>query len=301
MSTEGKVERIGLGETTAWRERRSTQQRLWLALVYLILTGGLFLILIPLGWMISTSFKTLEQSLAFPPVWIPNPIVPIWDNLAPALEFQPMYRYLWNTTVIVTMAVVGTLLSSSLVAFGFARLRAPGSNALFLILLSTIMLPYVVTMIPQYVLFRAFGWVNTFFPLIVPAWFGGSAFNIFLLRQFFLTIPIEMDEAARIDGASYYQIFWNLILPLSKPALAAVAIFSFYGHWNEFLTAVIYLQHDEFHTIAQGLAGLTNTRAIPDLNSIMAWTLVCALPCVIVFFISQRYFIQGVVITGVKG
>jgi ABC-type glycerol-3-phosphate transport system permease component len=289
-----------LTRSTPWLSRRSARRALARAAVYLCLGGGAVLILIPLLWMLSLSFMTLEQALRFPPEWIPNPFVPIWRNMARTLETQPFGLYAVNTSRIVAFSLVGQVLSSALVAFGFARLRAPGANVLFMVLVSTIMLPYIVTMIPQFVLFKTLDWVNTPLPLIVPS-FSGGAFYIFLLRQFFMTIPIEMDDAARIDGAGTFTIFWRIVVPLSKPALAAVAIFSFYNHWNDFLGPLIYLQHDSQRTLSLGLALLRDPRAIPELNTIMAWTFVVALPCILVFFFAQRYFIQGIVVSGVKG
>lgn len=275
-------------------------RRLTLLAVYVCLFAGAALILLPLAWMISTAFMTLDQALRFPPEWFPQPIVPIWENLAPALQYQPFGLYAVNTLRIVAFSLLIQVPSAALVAFGFARLRAPGVGVLFMILLSTIMLPYIVTMIPRFILFRTLGWVNTPLPLIVPL-IGGGAFSIFLLRQFFMTIPPELDDAARIDGAGTFTIFWRIILPLSKPALGAVTIFSFYEHWNDFLGPLIYLQHDSQRTLTLGLALLREPRAIPELNTIMAWTFVISLPCAVVFLLAQRLFIQGIVISGVKG
>ena len=193
----------------------------------------------------------------------------------------------------------GTLLSSSIVAYGFARFRAPGLNVLFLLLLSTMMLPRQVTLIPVYLLFSRLGWVDTLKPLIVPAFFA-NAYDVFLLRQFFMTIPLEMDEAARIDGAGTFTIFFRILLPLSLPALAAVAIFHFMWAWNDFFDPLIYLQHAEKYTLALGLQ-FFNALHAQNTHLLMAASVVTVLPCVLLFFFAQRTFIQGIVISGVKG
>ena len=199
------------------------------------------------------------------------------------------------------LAVLGTVLSASLVAFAFARLRGPGKNLLFIILLSTLMLPGEVTLVPIYLLFRNLRWLDTYLPLIVPSWFGGSAFYIFLLRQFFLTLPTELDDAAKIDGASLFHIYAKIVMPLSKPALATVAIFSFFTHWNSFLLPLIYLNTSEKYTLPVGLRLYLSTLSNSHWNYLMAATLVAILPPLVLFFISQRFFIEGAVLTGVKG
>jgi multiple sugar transport system permease protein len=202
--------------------------------------------------------------------------------------------------MIAVLALAGTLLSSSLVAFGFARLRFPGRRVLFILLLSTMMLPDVVTLVPQFVLFRSIGWVDTFLPLIVPSFLGGGAFNIFLVRQFYLTIPRDFDEAARLDGASNLRIWWHIILPLSRPVLVAVGIFSFVYHWNDFLLPLIYLQSEGNKTLALGLrAFISPTDA--SWNISMAASMFLVIPVLIVFFVAQRQFIRGVVMTGIQG
>lgn len=254
--------------------------------------------LIPMIWLISTSLKSQGQVFAYPPVWVPNPIR--WSNYAEAMTRAPLLVWLSNTVVITFVALAGTLLSSSLVAFGFARLRFPGRRVLFVLLLSTMMLPDVVTLVPQFVLFRSLGWVNTFLPLTVPAFLGGGAFNIFLVRQFYLTIPRDFDEAARIDGASNLRIWWHIMLPLSRPVLIAVGIFSFVYHWNDFLLPLIYLQSEGNKTLALGLrAFISPTDA--SWNVSMAASMFLVIPVLIVFFVAQRQFIRGVVMTGIQG
>jgi ABC-type glycerol-3-phosphate transport system permease component len=228
---------------------------------YLLAVAVAALFLLPLFWMVSSSLKPDYRVLQFPPQWLPNPIR--WSNYPEALTYVPFARYSLNTFFIAGMVILGHLLSCTVVAYAFARLHAPGKNALFLILLATMMLPYPVTMIPIYIGFKTLGWVNSFLPLIVPAFFG-SPFYIFLLRQFFLTLPRELEDAARVDGANILQILWYVILPISKPALATVAIFSFQAAWNEFLAPLIYL-HDQSKYTVSGLnsSGAAMTSAGP--------------------------------------
>lgn len=266
--------------------------------LYAVLIGLGVVFLIPMLWMLSTSLKTQGQVFAYPPIWIPDPVR--WVNYLEALSRAPLLVWLSNTVVIAVCAVAGTVLTSSLVGFGFARLRFPGRRVLFVLLLSTMMLPDIVTLVPQFVLFRSLGWVDTFLPLIVPTFFGGGAFNIFLVRQFYLTIPRDFDEAARIDGASYLRIWWHIILPLSRPVLIAVGIFSFVYHWNDFLLPLIYLQSEGNKTLALGLrAFISPTDA--SWNVSMAASMFLVIPVLLVFFLAQRQFIRGVVMTGIQG
>ncbi len=275
--------------------RRHKSPRHVLAYVLLISISTLFLL--PLFWMITSALKPNYQVMAFPPVWIPNP--PKWSNFREALTYVPFGRFSINTVIIALGTIVGTVLSCTVVAYGFARLRAPGKNALFVVLLATMMLPYPVTMIPLYVEFNRVGWVNTFLPLIVPAFFG-VPFYIFLLRQFFMGIPIEFEDAARIDGANTLQILWHVILPMSKPALATVAILTFQATWNDFLPPLIYLHDQSKYTISLGLNFFRSTYTI-NWAYLMAASLVTMLPVVLLFFFAQRLFIQGITLTGIKG
>jgi multiple sugar transport system permease protein len=268
------------------------------ALLYAVMVILSAIFLIPLAWLVSTSLKAQGQVFAYPPVWIPDPLR--WSNYVEALNRAPLLRWLSNTAVITVFAVMGNVFTSSIVAFGFARLRFPGRDILFILLLSTIMLPDIVMLIPQFILFKSLGWVDTFLPLIVPTFFGGGAFNIFLVRQFYLTIPMDFDEAARIDGASNWRIWWSIMLPLSKPVLTAVAIFSFVYHWNDFLQPLIYLQTETNKTLALGLrAFISPTDA--SWNVSMAASMFLVVPVMILFFLGQRYFIRGVVMTGIQG
>jgi len=266
--------------------------------VYFILAAGAFLIFIPFVWMISTSLKDEGSVFLFPPKWIPNPVQP--ENYVQAMTVLPFALFFRNTLITTLVPIVGALLSCSLVAFSFARLRWPGRDVLFLVVLATMMLPEQVTMIPQFIMYRHLNWIDTFLPLIVPPYFAVGAFNIFLLRQFFLTIPLEMDDAAKIDGSSIPGIYWRIVLPLSKPALAAISIFVFQGHWNDFLFPLIYLHSRNNFTLALGLRAFQGQYGT-DWNLLMAASLVVMAPLLLLFFFAQRYFIQGVVFSGVKG
>jgi multiple sugar transport system permease protein len=265
---------------------------------YIVMIALSAIFMIPLIWLVSSSLKTQGQVFAYPPVWIPDPIQ--WSNYAEALRRAPLLLWLWNTAVITAFAIVGNVLSSSMVAFGFARLRFPGRGVLFILLLSTMMLPQVVTLIPRFIMFRYMGWLDTFLPLIVPPFFGGGAFNIFLVRQFYLTIPKDFDEAARIDGASNWQIWRLILVPLSMPVLIAVAIFSFVAHWNEFLLPLIYLFSERNKVLALGLRAFINP-ADASWHISMAASMFLVVPIMLLFFFGQRYFIRGVVMTGIQG
>jgi multiple sugar transport system permease protein len=204
-----------------------------------------------------------------------------------------------NTLIITVGTCLGVTLSSSLVAFAFARLRFPGRDILFLLCLATLMVPSQVTMIPTFVLFKSLGWYDTFYPLIVPAWLGGGAYNIFLMRQFFMSIPYEMDEAAKIDGCSDFGVFWRILLPLCKPALVTVAVFSFVFNWNDFLNPLIYLDSNSKKTLALGLTNFVSLYG-QDYHLLMAASLLISIPLALMFLIGQRYFIQGIATTGLK-
>ena len=283
------------GQQAAWRSRRR-RQRFRTALGYALAGGGALLFLLPLFWMISSSLKPDYQVLEYPPRWLPDPVR--WANYAEALTYVPFGRYTLNTLYIASLTIFGHLLSCTLVAYAFARLRAPGKDMLFLLLLATMMLPYPVTMIPIYIGFESVGWVNSFLPLIVPAFFG-SPFYIFLMRQFFLTLPVELEDAARVDGAKTLQIIWHVILPISKPALATVAIFTFQTSWNDFLGPLIYLHDQTKYTVSLGLSFFRSSYDV-RWAYLMAASLVTMLPVIILFFLAQRLFIEGITLTGIK-
>jgi len=254
--------------------------------------------LIPFLWVVSTSLKGNEQIFTVPPQWIPERLH--LENYARVFERMPFATYLRNSVFITIMTVIGVVMSSSLVAYAFACLRWPGRNFLFMVILATMMLPLQVTMIPVFVLFKELGWLNTYNPLIVPAFLGGGGFNIFLLRQFFLSVPRELTDAARIDGCSELRIYWNIMLPLAKPALATVAILTFMFTWYDFLGPLIYLSDKMKGTLALGLSMLVG-QTQTEWGMLMAASLMMMLPVLVVFFLFQRYFIQGFMMSGIKG
>lgn len=253
---------------------------------------------LPLFWMVTTALKTNQQVLVFPPQWIPDP--PVWSNFPDAWTFAPFGTYLRNTLIITVLATAGQLLSGSVVAYGFARLQFPGRDALFVLLLATTMLPYIVTLVPQFLIFRELGWINTFLPLTVPYFFGGSPFLIFLMRQYFRSIPMDLSDAARLDGESEFGIFARIVLPLAMPALVTVAIFSFLAHWNDFLGPLIYLNDESKKTLMLGLQGFIG-QTQQRFQLMMAASTMVAIPTVVLFFLFQRVFIRSVVLTGMKG
>jgi multiple sugar transport system permease protein len=283
----------------AWWKRKHTQSSLRLWAIGLLAGLGALVMFTPFLWMISTSLKEDGDVFLIPVQWIPRPI--LWSNYPAALTYQPFFLYFWNSVEVTLLAVAGSVFTASTVAFAFARLRAPGKNLYFGILLSTLMLPSEVTLVPIYLIFRQLGWLDTYLPLIVPSWLGGSAFYIFLLRQFFMTLPTELDDAAKIDGANLFDIYWRIIMPLSKPALASVAIFAFFSHWNNFQGPLIYLTTMDKFTIPIGLRLYLSTIGNAHWNFLMAATLVSILPPIALFITSQRFFVEGAVLTGVKG
>jgi len=239
----------------------------------------------------------MKQVYVWPPVWIPNPIM--WSNYPQAWQQLSWGAFYKNTGIITASCIVGILLSCSMAAYAFARLRFPGRDAIFVTLLGTMMLPSQVTMIPLFMFFAKLGWVNTYKPLTVPSWFG-HAFFIFMLRQFFMTIPRELDDAARIDGCSRLGIFWRILLPLSKPALAIAAVFTFTSNWNDFMQPLIYIQSMSKFTVQLGLRAYQHP-TYHDEAATMAMTVVSIIPQLVVFFLAQRSLIRGVVLTGIKG
>jgi multiple sugar transport system permease protein/sn-glycerol 3-phosphate transport system permease protein len=265
--------------------------------IYATMWLGAVIFLIPMAFMVSTSLKTMDQVFIWPIQWIPQP--PQWANYELVFKEAPFFRYILNTLIITVFGIMGNLISSALVAYPFARMRFPGRNTLFMVLLATMMVPGWVTLIPTYILFKWFGWVDTFLPLIVPA-FVANPFYTFLLRQYMMTIPFELEDAAKIDGANSFRIWWQILLPLCKPALGTVAIFAFFYHWNEFLTPLIYLNSQSKFTLAVGIASFQGefTTQFPLL---MAASIMALIPPVMVFFFTQKLFVQGVVMSGLKG
>ena len=266
-----------------------------LGYILLIVVAAAFVL--PLYWMLSTALKSADQMFEIPPTWIPNPVQT--ENFPQVFREVPFARFLLNTIFLVAMNVIGEVISVSLIAYGFARLRFPGRSILFLIMLSTLMIPYHVTLIPRFILFAKLGWINTYLPLIIPA-FTGSPFLIFLVRQYMMSIPFDLDEAAYIDGASRFDVFWRIILPLSRPALVLVVVFTFVGTWNDFLQPLIYLNDPELFTVSLGLSFFQGARET-NWNLLMAGSLLATIPPLILFFIAQRQLIGGISIEGLKG
>lgn len=277
-------------------------QRLGKFVIYLLAVITAILFSLPFFWTITSSLKPITEIYVFPPTFLPQE--PRWANYRDVFTIAPFARFIWNTVVITGLAMIGQILSAAAVAYGFSRFRFPGRDSLFFLVLSTMMLPWQVTIVPTFLLFRYLGWLNTFLPLIVPSFFGGGAFFIFLLRQFFMTIPRDLDEAAKLDGASSVRIFWNIILPLSTAAIATVAIFSFINHWNEFIAPLIFLNSPDKFTVSIGLRYFVSNPFESDEPReaiLMAASLIVALPPLVLFFVAQKYFVQGIVTTGLKG
>jgi ABC-type glycerol-3-phosphate transport system permease component len=264
--------------------------------VLLIALGVTFIL--PLFWMILTSVKQLPQAVTFPPVWIPHPLD--LSNYPQAFSAEPFAGYFFHTLYYCVTTVVGVTLSGSLVAYGFSRVKWPGRDILFYVMVSTMLLPFIVTLIPLFVLYKEIGWVGSYNPLIIPTFFGSSVFSTFLLRQFFMTIPQTLSDAARIDGANEFVIFTRIILPLAKPALATIALFQFIYSWNDFLGPLIYLNKSSLYPLSVGLTEFLG-QYTTNWPWLMAASTVATLPIIVLFFLTQKTFIQGITLTGTKG
>ncbi len=271
---------------------------LFRAFAFVIVCAGALSMLVPFFWMLVTSLKDPGEVFLYPPRWIPSQLR--WQNYREALTVLPFGQWYLNTIYVTLLSTVGDVVTASLVGYAFARLRAPGRDFLFMLVISTMLLPHQVTMIPVFLIFRGMHAIDTFWPLTLRSWLGGGAFNIFLCRQFFLTLPLELDDAARIDGCGVVGIYWRIILPLSKPVLAAVTAFAAVGKWNEFLDPVIYLQSRAKYVVSIGLRLFQDYQAT-SYHWLMAAAVVTMLPCLIVFFIAQKSFVQGIATTGLKG
>jgi len=268
-------------------------------ITYALLICGAILMLIPFVSMISSSLKTDPEIQQIPPTVMPRTIQ--WHNYPDSLgqDKMDLGRTLPNTVVVTFCCVVGQVISSSLVGFGFARFRFRGKNALFILMLSTMMLPAQVTMVPLFVLFRGLGWIDTFLPLIVPSFLAGPFF-VFMFRQFFASIPEELMEAARIDGAGTLRIFWQIMLPLTGPVIAITAIYTFMGTWNDYLNPLIYLNSPENNTLALALASFNGQYGVTHVNQLMAASFMTMIPCLLLFAAAQRYFVENIAMTGGK-
>jgi multiple sugar transport system permease protein len=253
---------------------------------------------LPLLYMLSTSIKPDGSEFEFPIRWIPDHIA--WENYPRAFTAVKTLTFLRNTLVVSFGSLIGELLTASLAAYGFARLRFPGRDILFGLMLSTLMLPYIVTLIPLFILFRTLGWINTLLPLIVPAYFGGHPLYIFLLRQTYLGLPRELDDAAKIDGAGLFRIWWSVLLPLTRPALATVAILSLVFHWNDFVAPLVYLNSQDNFTLALGVR-LFQDQYHTFFNQTMAFSTMMSLPIIVVFFVFQKQFVRGITMSGLTG
>jgi multiple sugar transport system permease protein len=281
--------------------------RSWLtkAIVYLVLVALSALFLMPLAWTISTSLKPNRQTMELPPRWWPKDF--LWSNYSDAVMYRseelgyiPMLRQARNTLYLAVLSVTGVVISNALVAYGFARIRWRGREVLFAITLATMMVPFPVTMVAVFSIFKELGWIGSFRPLWIPAWLG-SAFNIFLLRQFFMSIPQDLSDAAAIDGCGELQTFWHVILPLAKPALAVVGLFHFMYVWNDFLGPLIYLTDESMFTLSLGLQAYQSQHGGTEWSMLMAASMIVITPLIVLFFLTQRTFIQGVRLTGIKG
>ena len=279
-------------------QSRRRQDLILKTVVYLVLLIGAFGVMLPFFWMISTSLKRPGTEFTFPIEWIPVP--PRFGNYWTAWSILPFNQWLFNTVRITGLSILGHIISCAIVGFGFARIRFPGRDAIFLLVLATMMLPFPSIIVPLFILFKELGWINTILPLVVPTFFATSAFYIFLLRQFFMTLPLELDDAARVDGCSTFGIFYRICVPLIKPALGIILVFSFMNHWNDFLGPLIFLSDLDQYTLALGLRFFQGQYRV-EWTLLMAASLIILSPCIILFFIAQKNYIQGIVITGVKG
>ncbi len=265
--------------------------------IYLVLIGLGAIFFLPFVFQVSTSLKAERQIFVYPPIWIPNPV--IWRNYTDVFDYAPFLQYLLNTLIICSAHLFGTIITCSLAGYAFARLRAPGRNIVFMVMLGTMMVPWMVTLIPVYILFAELKWINTFRPLMIPALFG-SSFYIFLLRQYYMSLPYELDEAALMDGCSYLGIWWRILMPLTKPVLATVSIFTFMGAWNDFTGPLIFLNDTHKYTLSLGLTVFQQSRST-SWGLLMAASTMMILPVIILFFFTQKQFVQGIALTGIKG
>ena len=281
--------------------RHPTGEVVLRVLIYAVIVLGALVVLVPFGWMISTSLKSQDRLFVYPPEWLPSP--PHWGNYLDAWRALPFGRFLWNTVFMTVLAMFAEIFTASIVAYGFARFRFPLRNTLFILLLSTMMLPGILTLIPKFVMWRELDRIDTYSPMTVGAWFAWGPSFIFLLRQFFLTIPREIEEAAILDGANTFQVYWQIMLPLVKPALLAISVLSFQANWNNFEGPLIYLSTLDKFPMILGIQffGATLSNEAPKWHYMMAMSTMMAAPILLLFFLAQRYFIEGLTVGGVKG
>lgn len=301
MATQSEI-LTDVAQTQPQYQLKPTPVRSTTVILYILAIGLGIIFMFPFFWTLMSSLKTPQEMATFPPTWIPE--VPQFRNYGTVLTSVPFMLWTYNSLFVVVLSTLGTILSATIVAYSFARFEYRGRDVIFLITLGTLMLPAQVTLIPQFVLFHRLGWINTLYPLWLPAWFGGGAFAIFLLRQFIMSLPKELDEAAVIDGASYLRIFWQILLPLCKPVIATIAVISFINSWNDFVNPLIYLQLPEKFTLAVGLQYFTTLPEVggePTQHLLMAASIMIIAPVIVLFFATQRYFVQGIVLSGIKG
>ncbi len=280
----------------SWLRRH--RQQVQTVLTYLLLCAGAVVLMVPFFWMLSTSLKTLDEVNVWPIKWIPSKLM--WTNYVDVFQRVPFARYMLNSLVLAAGGIIGSLISSSLAGFGFSRLRFPGRDALFFVNLTVLMLPTWAVIVPHFIMFNAIHWLDTYLPIIVPSFFG-NAFYIFLFRQYFLGIPTELEDAARIDGCGTFRIFVQIFLPLSAPVIATVAIFAFFYYWNDLIYPLVYLRSQLNFPVSLGLRMFQQANmGIIDYPRMMAAAVLSLIPCVALFTVAQRLFIQGVVMTGVE-
>ena len=286
--------KVYFNQKRSYASAAGTWRLLTIALLVIVAIG----MLAPFLWLVTSSLKSQLEIFQFPPKWIPNPIH--WDNYSRALTAKPFGTYLKNTLIICALNVIAVVFTSSFCAYGFARINFRGRDFWFGIVMATLFLPYAILIVPLFLIFTQLGWVDTLLPLVVPIFFGGGAFNIFLLRQFFRSIPEDLADAARIDGCSEFGIYWRIMMPLARPALTTVGIFTFLAAWNDLLNPLIYLRSPDNFTLAVGLSSFRSTLDV-SWDLLLAASTVTILPVVVLFFLAQRYFIKGIVLTGLKG
>ena len=283
--------------------RSSSGARFWDGVVFYTVAGILtFFFFGPFFWTVSSSLKAPHEITTFPPMFLPGELR--LENYARAWTKVPFLTFYMNSLIVTIMAVAGQVLSATLVAYGFARFQFPFRNTLFMLVLATLIVPWEVTIVPSFLLYKWLGWLDSLKPLIVPSWFGGSPLYIFLLRQFFMSIPRDLDEAAEMDGANSFRILWQILVPLCVPALTTVAIFSFLQHWNEFIQPLIFLNTQENYTVSLGLRLFQTSPADPGEpkeHLLMAAAVIASIPCILLFFAAQRFFVRGIVMSGIKG
>jgi multiple sugar transport system permease protein len=272
----------------------------WRVFLQILMTLLVISFLVPALWMISSSLKVSTEVFAHPIVWIPKN--PQWKNYARVFEIMPFTKFIWNTAIVVFFAVIGTVLSSASVAYSFARIRWPGREFFFALLMATMMLPEVITLVPRFIIFRHLNWIDTLLPLTVPYWFAATALYVFLMRQYFRGLPIELEEAALLDGASRLRILFQIILPLSKPVIATVAVFALFQHYTDYLNPLIYVNSMSKWTLAVGLGSLNANESYgASWELVFAAGTIMTLPMLILFVFAQRYFVKGIAMTGLKG